>query len=116
MTGFQSKKAMSQGDYARDSWEREKQSKQYQIFLDEIYSRPRIENLFAGDGTVYGMKYHTVQPVGGDWRKMEKWCNQTYGTTPKDGVWTPNARWYMNNRKFWFREEKDLTMFILRWR
>ena len=35
--------------------------------------------------------------------------------SPINGVWTPNARWYANNAKFWFRQKKDLEWFILRW-
>jgi hypothetical protein len=47
---------------------------------------------------------------------MENWCIKTFGDTPKEGVFiTPNARWYMNGSKFWFREKKDLEWFILRW-
>lgn len=94
MTGFASKRAIT-----------------YNWILDWP-----VEDLKVSEGTVYGTKYHTVYPVGGDWHKMEEWCTQTYGAGPKAGVWTHNARWYMNNRKFWFRNEKDLTMFILRWR
>lgn len=77
------------------------------------------------EGRVYGARYHTVKPVfdfsdimsleNVTWRTMTEWCVTTYGPTPEDGVWTPSARWYVNNAKFWFRNEKDLTMFILRW-
>jgi hypothetical protein len=83
-----------------------------------------VTDLVLSEGTVYGGSYYCVEPVGGNWRAMEDWCIQTYGnstgsiwaeeidkTTPK-----PGERWYANNRKFWFREEKDRTMFILRWR
>jgi len=82
--------------------------------------------LTLDEGRVYGSRYHTVHPViswgladdwGGidTWANMEDWCITTFGPTPKDGVWTPNARWYMNNSKFWFRTEKDLSWFVLRW-
>jgi hypothetical protein len=75
------------------------------------------------EGNVFGEKYYTVDPnVSGDpywyhqdWHDMENWCIKTFGVTPKDGVWTPNARWYMNNSKFWFRNKKDLEWFIIRW-
>jgi hypothetical protein len=73
-------------------------------------------------GTVYGTMYHTVQPIGwmmyGDnagWNKMMSWCVKTFGPTPIDGIWTPNSRWYSNNARFWFRYEKDLILFILKW-
>ena len=75
-------------------------------------------------GTVYSVPYHTVQPLfgahaatwfGSEWRDMENWCTEVYGRPSLDGFWTPGRRWYVNNQKFWFREESDLTMFILRW-
>jgi len=75
------------------------------------------------EGRVYGARYYTVDPnpnwdpfwYNQTWHDMENWCIKTFGDTPKDGVWTPNARWYMNNSKFWFRHEKDLSWFILKW-
>jgi hypothetical protein len=76
------------------------------------------------EGTVFGEKYYTVDPdikayepfwYYQDWHDMELWCKKTFGDTPKDGVWTPSSRWYMNNSKFWFKEEADRIMFILRW-
>ena len=68
------------------------------------------------EGTVYGQKYLTVQPINIiNWKEMEAWIVETFGPTSQDGVWTPNMRWYMNNSKFWFRDKKDLEWFILRW-
>ena len=82
-------------------------------------SRP-VEDLIISTGTVYGTSYHTVYPVGGDWRAMEEWGIQTYGQI--GSVWRkdfkvlePGSRWYMNDRRFWFRDERDLTLFLLRW-
>jgi hypothetical protein len=82
--------------------------------------------LEISESRISGSRYHTVHPIfswdlAGDWggvdtwTKMEDWCFETFGLTPKDGVWTPNARWYINNGKFWFRTEKDLSWFVLRW-
>ena len=89
--------------------------------MDDLNANP-ISNLMLSEGTVYGSKYYTVEPVGGNWPDMEMWAIQTYGET--GSLWhetksltpEPLQRWYMNNRKFWFRDEKDRTMFILRWR
>ena len=68
------------------------------------------------EGRVYGARYLTVHPNNGSkWNEMMTWMVSTFGPSAEDGVWTPNMRWYANNSKFWFREEKDLTMFILRW-
>ena len=68
------------------------------------------------EGRVYGSKYLTVHPNNSwQWNEMMDWMIKTFGPSASDGVWTPNMRWYANNAKFWFRNEKDLTMFILRW-
>ena len=72
------------------------------------------------ESRVYGARYLTVKPDrftrnNQTWASMVEWCLNTYGPTPEDGVWTPSARWYLNNAKFWFREEKDRTLFIMKW-
>jgi hypothetical protein len=91
-------------------------------------------DLRVDTGTVYDIPYHTVQPLFGSermridahgnwtigdpgrgWMDMEEWCGVVFGKPSIDGVWTPGRRWYMNNSKFWFRDQGDLTMFILRW-
>ena len=79
-------------------------------------------------GTIYGSRYHTVEMLAThwgimtiEWRPIEKWCTETFGpdggnTWDIDGtVPDPMKRWYMNNRKFWFKDEADLTLFLLRW-
>lgn len=75
------------------------------------------------EGRVYGARYHTVHPVITPvwntepkiWNEMMDWMIDTFGPAPKDGVFTPGARWYANNAKFWFRDEKDMLVFLLRW-
>ena len=76
------------------------------------------------EGRVYGARYYTVDPTikaydpfwdSQLWDDMEIWCKAIFGDTPKDGIWTPKARWYMNNGKFCFREKKDLEWFVLKW-
>lgn len=71
-----------------------------------------------------GMRYYTANPkfeahvhtwFRAEWNEMVEWCVNSYGPSPSDGVWTPGARWYANNAKFWFREHKDLEWFVLRW-
>lgn len=77
--------------------------------------------LTISSGRAYGIQYHCVHPgpfwemKNNLWHQMMQWNIDTFGPTPMDGVWTPNARWYANDAKFWFQHEKDLTMFILRW-
>jgi len=48
----------------------------------------------------------------GEWQDMNQWMFNTMG----DNNWlTENARWVGSNSKYWFRDEQDRTMFILRW-
>lgn len=85
---------------------------------------PKKVQLETSEGTVYGARYYTVAPrfpahpptwYKPEWEAMLSWCIETFDPTPEDGVWTPGARWYVNNSKFWFRNEKDRDWFLLRW-
>ena len=75
--------------------------------------------LELSEGRVSGSRYYTVNPNPNwdhrRWHEMEHWCIETFGPTPVEGIWHPGARWYMNNSKFWFHSEADLSWFILRW-
>jgi hypothetical protein len=117
MTGFASKRIMAIGRQHGKSWA----THAYNRLMDDINNRP-VEDLILSEGTVYGARYYTVEPIGGSWMYMEMWAVQTYGETgslwreTKNLTPEPLHRWYMNDRRFWFRDEKDRTMFILRWR
>ena len=84
--------------------------------------------LDCSTGTVYGLCYYTVEPKNLEWQEtramwedMMLWCFNQFGETgdlwreTKNLTPEPNQRWYANDRKFWFRDETDRTMFILRW-
>ena len=84
--------------------------------------------LIRSSGTVYGLRYHTVEPRNLEWQDtrnmwedMMLWCFNQFGETgdlwreTKNLTPEPNQRWYANDRKFWFRNEEDLLMFVLRW-
>ena len=93
-----------------------------QAFLrlwDDIHNRP-VERLILSEGTVYGSSYYCVEPVGGSWTEMELWCMQAFGEITGsiygENVPEPAQRWYMNNRKFWFRDQADQLMFVMKWR
>ena len=91
----------------------------FQRLWDELHRRP-VEDLKLTEGTVYGSKYYCVEPVGGIWREMEHWCLEHFGSVGEH-IWgekasEPAQRWYMNNRKFWFRDEQDRLIFVMRWR
>jgi hypothetical protein len=92
----------------------------FQRLWDDLHARP-VEGLKLSEGTVYGSRYHCVEPYGGSWMDMELWCMEVFGATTSS-IWAekkapePAERWYMNNRKFWFRDEQDQLMFVMRWR
>ena len=71
-------------------------------------------------GKVFGKEYLTVAPMNaeGMWNDMMEWMVKTFGPsgTPENpGCWSPDQRWYANNAKFWFRNQKDRDWFVLRW-
>lgn len=74
------------------------------------------------EAPVHGIRYHCVEIKGWglEWHNMESWCRSTFGEPgelwPQDNfIWPEAARWLMNNRKFWFRNEADRTLFLLKW-
>jgi hypothetical protein len=91
-----------------------------QRMMNDIHSRP-IEDIILSEGKVYGARYYTAEPIGGNWLEMEAWCYETFGNDTQP-IWgeskapEPAQRWYKNARKFWFRNEADRTMFVLKWR
>ena len=84
--------------------------------------------LSCSTGTIYGLHYYTVEPKNLEWQDsramwedMMLWSVNQFGETgslwneTKNLVQEPHQRWYANDRKFWFHNEADRTMFILRW-
>lgn len=82
--------------------------------------------LEVDEGRVFGARYYIVHPIpewdpSGDWggidtwHEMVEWMVETFGPTPLDGIWTPSARWYANNARFYFRNERDRDWFLLKW-
>ncbi len=91
-----------------------------QRMMNDIYSQP-ISDIKLSEGKVYGARYYTAEPIGGNWPEMEAWCYETFGDDVSP-IWgeskapEPAQRWYKNARKFWFRNEADRTLFVLKWR
>lgn len=79
------------------------------------------------EGRIHGARYYTVKPMfdlwGTDgmaharitWQDMTEWCIDTFGPVSETGVWQEGGAWYANNGKFWFRNESDRVLFLLRW-
>lgn len=107
MAGRQTGKSMLNAAYGR-------------LMQDILESNVKVSHIALDQGTVYGSRYYTAEPVGGNWLEMETWCAKVFGEGSR-ALWgektapEPARRWYANNRKFWFRSEKDRTMFIMMW-
>ena len=92
----------------------------YKRLFTDLQNKP-VEDLVFSEGHVYSQKYYCVEPVGGNWLDMETWCLDTFGSCG-NRMWgenhsapRPAERWYMNNRKFWFRDARDRDWFTVRW-
>ncbi len=88
---------------------------------EDIYKERPVTDLILTEGRVHGARYYCVEPEGGVWKDMETWCTETFGEPgeiwpSQDFVWPEIPRWMQNNRKFWFRSERDRDWFIIRWR
>jgi len=85
--------------------------------------------LIYDTGTVYSKRYYTVKPqwvpdrngfYNQEWQDMMAWCVEVFGPSTSR-IWgenpipEPMERWYANNAKFWFRDQKDRDWFTLRW-
>lgn len=75
---------------------------------------------YDGVRMLHEIPYHVISPVltGGEWAAMVEWCVDTFGTTGSielPGVWSKRQRWYVNNAKFWFRDDADRDLFLLKW-
>lgn len=79
------------------------------------------------EGRIHGARYYTVKPnfdLWGTegiyharitWQDMTEWCIDTFGQVAEMGVWVEGCTWYANNGKFWFRNEADRALFVLKW-
>jgi hypothetical protein len=80
--------------------------------LDNIDLGPKKEPMKTGKAKGWLGEYHWVSPaqdpeVADNTEEAIEWCLEHFG---KSG-----ARWYPYNGKFFFKDEKDMSMFILRW-
>jgi len=79
-----------------------------------IQLEPDLEPMHTGKAKGWGMEYHWVSLPVTDKNKYDdtttpavEWCQQHYGRS--------GARWFEKKRKFYFKDERDMTMFILKW-
>lgn len=50
------------------------------------------------------------------WIVMDDWCHDMFGPRDNRNDWpTANDRWFANNRSFWFKNQADQIMFMMKW-
>lgn len=83
------------------------------IFNGVQQSEPELEPMETGKASGWGMEYNWVSLPVTDKNKYDdtvtpaiEWCHQHFG---RSGV-----RWFEKKKKFYFKNEKDMTLFILR--
>lgn len=79
-----------------------------------VQMEPEIEPMKTGKAKGWIGEYHWVSPPVTEQNKYQnitedatEWCKEHFG---KSGT-----RWFEKSRKFYFKDEKDMTLFILRW-
>lgn len=107
---------------------------QYELFNVKLVCDcvVRAEEWYMPDDTikVEQQTWYTVEIVNPDsvnlrglWEKMDTWCTEIFGQGAphemwgqgRGTAWDTNCRWLTNARKFWFRNQEDQFMFMLRW-
>jgi len=73
-----------------------------------------LEPMRTGEAKGWGMTYKWVSLAVTDQNKYSdrvgppiEWCKEHFNNS--------GARWFEKKGKFYFRDEKDMTMFVLRW-
>lgn len=79
-----------------------------------IETRQKIEIGYNGD---YDQPYWVDITFSGHasyekYSEVHAWVNDKFGA--KSNTWN-NPRWSASNHKYWFKYEKDRTLFVLRW-
>jgi hypothetical protein len=78
--------------------------------------------LYCSKELIFGSVYHRIEfnitIERNIWQDMVKWNVDYFGPTQfynLEGIPQPNQRWYVNGARFLYRDEQDLTWFILNW-
>jgi len=75
---------------------------------------------YEGLRQLHEMPYHVISPIISmdEWYILVEWCVDTFGASGTDdlpGIWSKQQRWYVNSSRFWFRDESDRDLFLLKW-
>ena len=83
-------------------------------WVNDVDSFLPVKSIDTGKAVLQPKWPYWVQPLGysqAEWFDMDQWIHRTMG----DNDWSQNGRWVGSDRKYWFRDERDRTMFILKW-
>ena len=84
-------------------------------WVDDVDSFTTVKSLETGYAGSQPKYPYWVKPYNysyKEWREMDAWLVNTMGYSD----WSvEHVRWVGSDRKYWFRDERDRTMFILRW-
>ena len=80
-------------------------------WLEEINVK-RIETGYADNQPKWPYWVRPYNYARPDWHEMSLWMVATFG----DSNWLKeNALWVGSDYKYWFRRERDRTLFLLKW-
>ena len=84
-------------------------------WVDDVDSFLPVKSMETGYANNQPKWPYWVKPLDyskKEWFEIGEWVVDTMG----ESDWLKeNARWIGSDRKYWFRDEQDRTMFILRW-
>lgn len=78
-----------------------------------IGSDHELRPMKTGKASGWGMEYTWVEIARTESTPLDlneqaqTWCRERFGTSA--------SRWFEKKDKFYFRDEKDLTLFLLKW-
>jgi hypothetical protein len=78
-----------------------------------IGSENELRPMKTGEASGWGMKYTWIEMARAENTPLDlneqaqAWCQERFGNS--------GSRWFEKKDKFYFKDEKDLTLFILRW-
>jgi hypothetical protein len=81
------------------------------MLIDVLADLKRIDTGYADNQPNWP---YWVQPqyyTATDWYNIHKWMQATFG----DSNWADKGLWVGSDRKYWFRNEGDRTLFLLKW-
>jgi hypothetical protein len=90
------------------------------VYLDELGESQRRISTFSRESKIFRETFHYANPIMysyAELAQMRDWCWKTFGA-PGHDIDTMKTTWDFSADPdviFWFGEEKNLMLFILRW-